>query len=122
MRVKLYSFDGVDAALDLLPLAARRALDAAGLKLSLEAWRGLPLDKRRAIAEAGSEPTVASERVASALPPVRPRPSTCCPNLTFRACRPGCPARSAARDRSPCAVERALAARSLRAVQGSQSG
>jgi hypothetical protein len=31
--VKLYRFDGVDAALDLLPLAARRALDHAGRKL-----------------------------------------------------------------------------------------
>jgi cyclic pyranopterin phosphate synthase len=66
--VKLYSFDGVDAALDLLPLAARRALDAAGLKLSLEAWRGLPLAERRAIVEAGSKPTVDVPRVEAALP------------------------------------------------------
>jgi cyclic pyranopterin monophosphate synthase len=66
--VKLYSFDGVDAALDLLPLAARRALDAAGLKLSLEAWRGLPLDKRSAITEAGTEPAVDVRRVQAALP------------------------------------------------------
>ncbi|MES1174704.1 MAG: cyclic pyranopterin monophosphate synthase MoaC [Myxococcales bacterium] len=66
--MKLYSFDGVDAALDLLPLAARRALDAAGLKLSLEAWRGLPLEKRRAITTAGSEPVVDVQRVAAAVP------------------------------------------------------
>lgn len=61
--VKLYSFDGVDAALDLVPLAARRALDVTGLKLSLEAWRGLPLHARQAIAEAGSGATVDSSRV-----------------------------------------------------------
>jgi cyclic pyranopterin phosphate synthase len=66
--VKLYSFDGVDAALDLLPLAARRALDAAGLKLSLEAWRALPLDARRTITEAGTEPVIDVQRVENALP------------------------------------------------------
>jgi cyclic pyranopterin monophosphate synthase len=66
--VKLYSFDGVDAALDLLPLAARRALDAAGLKLSLEAWRSLPLEQRRVLSEAGTQPKVDVRRVQDALP------------------------------------------------------
>jgi molybdenum cofactor biosynthesis protein MoaC len=53
-RVKLYFFDGIDATLDLVPLAARRALDRAGFKPSLEAWRALSLEQRRAIAAAGS--------------------------------------------------------------------
>ena len=65
--MKLYSFDGVDATLDLLPLAARRALDIAGLKVSLEAWRALPLAARRAISEAGTEPGVDIARVEAAL-------------------------------------------------------
>src|SRR3954469_11467559 len=65
--VKLYSFDGVDAALDLLPLAARRALAGAGRKVSLEAWRALPLETRRVIVEAGSAPTVDAARVEGAL-------------------------------------------------------
>jgi cyclic pyranopterin phosphate synthase len=65
--VKLYSFDGVDAALDLLPLAARRALDVAGLKVSLEAWRALPLEARRLIVECGSTPAVDLARVEAAL-------------------------------------------------------
>ena len=65
--MKLYSFDGVDAALDLLPLAARRALDTAGLKVSLEVWRTLPLTARRAIAESGSTPVVDTARIESAL-------------------------------------------------------
>jgi cyclic pyranopterin phosphate synthase len=72
--VKLYSFDGVDAALDLLPLAARRALDTAGLKLSLDGWRALPLEKRRALAEAGSEPIIDVRRVTEALPPGQTTP------------------------------------------------
>ncbi len=66
-RVKLYSFDGVDAALDLLPLAARRALDVAGLKVSLEAWRALPLAARRVLVECGSTPVVDLARVEAAL-------------------------------------------------------
>jgi cyclic pyranopterin monophosphate synthase len=65
--VKLYSFDGVDATLDLLPLAARRALDVAGLKLSLETWRSLPLAARRAIAEAGSGAAVDLSQLQVAL-------------------------------------------------------
>lgn len=57
-RVKLYSFDGVDATLELVPLAARRALDAAGFKPSLEAWRALPLELRRELAEQGASRAV----------------------------------------------------------------
>jgi cyclic pyranopterin phosphate synthase len=57
----------VDAALDLLPLVARRALDAAGLKVSLEAWRALSLEARRSISELGSAPLVDTARVESAL-------------------------------------------------------
>ena len=65
--MKLYSFDGVDGSLDLVPLAARRALDVAGLKVSLDVWRTLPLDARRVIGEAGSVPVVDIERVEAAL-------------------------------------------------------
>lgn len=52
--MKLYRFDGVDEELELVPLAARRALDHAGLKLSLEAWQSLPTAQRRSVADAGS--------------------------------------------------------------------
>jgi cyclic pyranopterin phosphate synthase len=66
--VKLYSFDGVDAALDLVPLAARRALDVTGLKVSLEVWRALPFESRRALVDAGAGSAVDAERVAGLLP------------------------------------------------------
>lgn len=77
--MKLYSFDGVDATLELVPLAARRALDRAGFKPSLEAWRGLPLSQRLVLAEAGESPTVDAARVeqvlaTSAIPRVDPIP------------------------------------------------
>ncbi len=65
--MKLYSFDGVDATLELVPLAARRALDLAGLKVSLEAWRALSLETRRLIVEAGSAPAVDGAGVEAAL-------------------------------------------------------
>ncbi|HYQ02171.1 MAG TPA: cyclic pyranopterin monophosphate synthase MoaC [Polyangiaceae bacterium] len=65
--MKLYSFDGVDATLDLLPLAARRALDLAGLKLSLDAWRALPVAVRRAVVESGSGSAVDLAQLQDAL-------------------------------------------------------
>lgn len=61
--MKLYAFDEVSETLELLPLAARRALDLAGLKLSREQWLGLPLTTRVAMVEAGGEPKVSLERV-----------------------------------------------------------
>ncbi len=52
--MKLYQFDGVDNGFDLLPIAARRALDHAGRKLSLEGYRSLPLTARQQLAELGT--------------------------------------------------------------------
>jgi cyclic pyranopterin phosphate synthase len=50
----VYRFEGIDESLELVPLAARRALDAAGTKLSLAAWRAMTLDLRRAIVALGA--------------------------------------------------------------------
>lgn len=51
----IYRFDEVDERLELLPMAARRALDHAGLRLSREGWTSLSLEARRRIVVAGSE-------------------------------------------------------------------
>jgi len=71
--VKLFRFDGVDDSFDLLPLAARRALDLAGRKLSLEGFRSLPVAERRRLAELGETESVDVARVvalvAAGLPP-----------------------------------------------------
>lgn len=56
--MKLYAFDGVDASFELLPLAARRALDHAGCKLSLEGFRSLTLTEREQLARLGSQDVV----------------------------------------------------------------
>lgn len=53
-RVKLYQFDEVDDRLLLLPLAARRALDAVGQKVALREWQRLPLSFRSHLVALGS--------------------------------------------------------------------
>jgi cyclic pyranopterin monophosphate synthase len=63
----IYRFEELDETLDLVPLAARRALDRAGCKVSLAAWRGAPLELRNAIAGAGAEANVDSNRVRQVL-------------------------------------------------------
>ncbi len=73
-RVKLFRFDGVDATLMLLPLAARRALDHAGRKLSLEAFRSLSLDEREALCQLGAAEAVEVARVVELCQRGKPAP------------------------------------------------
>jgi cyclic pyranopterin monophosphate synthase len=61
--VKLFAFDDADERLDLLPMAARRALDVSGLKLSLESWRSLDMETRRLLVEYGALDEVPREEV-----------------------------------------------------------
>jgi cyclic pyranopterin phosphate synthase len=62
----LYQFDEVDAELDLLPLASRRALDHAGRRLSREGWTSLPLPLRRRLVTLGANPVVDIDLVREA--------------------------------------------------------
>jgi hypothetical protein len=50
----LYEFDEADAELSLLPMASRRALDAAGIKLSLATYQTLALGERRELLRLGA--------------------------------------------------------------------
>ncbi len=72
----LYKFDEVDEGLKLVPMAARRALDAAGLKLSLKAWHTLALEQRRQLTGLGGEATVDADAVRVLLKAVTPAPKT----------------------------------------------
>lgn len=63
--MKLYRFDGVDAAFELLPIAARRALDHAGRKLSLEGFRSLAGPQREELATLGAQDVVDVARVSA---------------------------------------------------------
>jgi cyclic pyranopterin phosphate synthase len=61
--MRLFAFDDIGPELDLVPLAARRALDLAGVKLSLAAFRSLSLELRRELASLGSVAEVDTARV-----------------------------------------------------------
>jgi len=75
-RVKLYAFDGITEALDLVPLAARRALDLAGLKLSREGWSSLSHEARIELVELGAHERVDTRRVAAICERASPRPES----------------------------------------------
>ncbi len=69
------------ADLSLMPWSARRALDHAGLKVSLSAWQALPLEDRRRLAGLGSvaevdrgavDALVEGELVPAFVPPSTP--------------------------------------------------
>ncbi len=60
----VFDFENILPQLDFLPIAARRALDHAGLRLSLEAWRSLGLEDRCQLVAAGADDVVDSGTVA----------------------------------------------------------
>jgi cyclic pyranopterin phosphate synthase len=76
----VYAFEEIGEALEFMPLAARRLLDATGRKLSLDGWVALPLDVRRRLVEAGAGLAVdpraldAVERGGAALARIAARP------------------------------------------------
>jgi cyclic pyranopterin monophosphate synthase len=74
--VKHYAFDDAGEALHLVPLAARRALDHGGIKLSLEGWRSLSLERRRELALAGEGASVDVARVRTLTAEAQPAPTS----------------------------------------------
>lgn len=69
--MRVFDFEHIDERLDLMPLAARRALDGAGHKLPLAGWRTLPLEARRRLVELGSEEAVDGSAVLAAVEPAQ---------------------------------------------------
>ena len=63
----LYAFDAADAELSLMPMAVRRALDCAGLHVSLASWQMLPQAVRRALLALGAATEVDSRAVVQQL-------------------------------------------------------
>lgn len=72
--VRLFEFDVNDPHLSLVPLAARRLLDALGAKLSLEGWRSLSLEQRRRLVELGSTDSIDAESARGILASADPLP------------------------------------------------
>ncbi len=64
----IFTFESAEAhRLEHLPLAARRALDRAGLKLGLAAWTALSLRMRERLVTLGAEVTVDVDTVHALL-------------------------------------------------------
>jgi cyclic pyranopterin phosphate synthase len=70
----MFGFEEHDPGLELIPLAARRALDASGVKLSLDGWRALELAARRALVESGAAEQVPVDRVRELVGRLTPSP------------------------------------------------
>jgi molybdenum cofactor biosynthesis protein MoaC len=77
----IYGFDEVDERLELLPMAARRALDHAGLRLSREGWGSLSFESRRRLIEAGAERAVDSDLVRQECSRATPAPEAVEPSV-----------------------------------------
>lgn len=75
----VYSFEGLLPDLESPPIAARRALDHAGLRLSVEAWRSLSLEERQRVTLAGVADRVDGELVSSILRRASPAPQRISP-------------------------------------------
>ena len=67
----IYAFEEIDASLPLLPYAARRALDVAGVKVSLAAWKAMAIGARQALVALGAEETVPPGKVRRVLARVK---------------------------------------------------
>ena len=72
LKVAIFEFEDVSPELDTLPIAARRALDHAGLRLSLQGFRALSLEERRRLILAGVEEIIDVGRVSSVVRRAQP--------------------------------------------------
>ncbi len=77
--MRLFTLDQASPDLKLLPMAARRALDQAGVKLSLESWQSLAVPVRQELTRLGSEDVVDTTAVAVALDGLTPKPQSMAP-------------------------------------------
>lgn len=75
----VYAFEGLLPELESPPIAARRALDHAGLRLPVEAWRSLSLEDRQRVTIAGVADRVDADLVASLLHHATPTPQRISP-------------------------------------------
>ena len=70
----IYDFDDADDSLTFMPTAARRALDVAGVKLSLRAWEKMDPVARMNLVRAGAFAVVDAEAVVRMLAHANPPP------------------------------------------------
>jgi cyclic pyranopterin monophosphate synthase len=75
----IFPFEDVLPELEFVPLAARRALDLAGVRLTLEGWRSLRAADRKALIVAGAPDDVDVERVFAISDRASPTPTRIAP-------------------------------------------
>jgi cyclic pyranopterin phosphate synthase len=75
----VYSFEGLLPDLESPPIAARRALDHAGFRLSVEGWRSLVLDDRHKLTLSGVPDRVDVDLVAGVVKRATPAPQRISP-------------------------------------------
>jgi len=71
---KVFGFEEINGALPLPPLAARRALEAVGQRLSFAAWETLPLEQRRALVALGTADQIDPDAVKAVSAAAEPPP------------------------------------------------
>ena len=79
LEFAVYSFEGLLPDLESPPIAARRALDQSGIRLSVEGWRSLSADERQKVTLAGVAERVDAERIASLIRRASPAPKSTSP-------------------------------------------
>lgn len=84
----VFDFEDIGDDLPLLPLAARRALDVAGQRLSLKAWQGLGIEARRQLVAAGAVEVVDVSAVTGAVAEAEPSPESQPPDDETRLAEP----------------------------------
>jgi cyclic pyranopterin phosphate synthase len=75
----VYSFESLLPDLESPPIAARRALDHAGFRLSVEGWRSLVLDDRQKLTLCGVPDRVDVDLIANVLKRATPAPQRISP-------------------------------------------
>ena len=117
----IYVFDAADAELSLLPMAARRALDVAGVHVSLAAWQSLEHSRRVELVQLGATETVDPARVRRCLTGVAlreeaapPEPDATQPPARVLAALGAARPLSAARWAQLCALDRYVLAQLAR--------
>ncbi|APR75099.1 Molybdenum cofactor biosynthesis protein MoaC [Minicystis rosea] len=75
----VYPFEGLLPDLESPPIAARRALDQAGLRLAIEGWRALSLEDRQQLTIAGMADRIDADVVSNLLQDASPSPQRIAP-------------------------------------------
>ncbi|MBW2522697.1 MAG: hypothetical protein JRI23_00915 [Deltaproteobacteria bacterium] len=73
MARRIYEFERLTATLDWPPMAAQRALETAGIRVSQDGWVSLSIDARKAITSMGAADQVDAAEVRQQLTGVSPR-------------------------------------------------